>query len=592
MAEKLHQQFHKDKMHLLQLSERLAQSGAVKNNEKLEAIRLNLQQEKFRLVILGQFKRGKSTLINALLGKRVLPSDVIPVTAVITELKYGPKREAVIFFHEGAPRTVPVGQLADFVAESENPKNKKNVDKVEITCPSPFLSDGLIVVDTPGIGSIHEHNTRLTNEYIPNADAAVFLFSADPPLTELEQAFIKLILPIVPKIFYVLNKKDYLEPEALQRVLQFNAKILKKLEGLPELDILPVSALWGLKEKTAKSNPPPGQSGLPELEAELEYFLMRERGKVLILSNLERLERLCYETKNLIRIERRAQNLSMEELQSHLTRFEQFIRKIQKNQQRLSFLLEGVKSRLIENFDRRQNDFFRQTIKNIKAQSIRFIEANRGQSNAKLGRLVENQINNAIVDAFEPYRLMEEKELKDQYEKELAALNNDVAGIVNEVYAFSAKLFGLKDMEQLPQESWRFKSLFSYKTWETEVTLDILENSMLTLLPKPLFIARQKRMAKDLLRQKLERQGGRLRADILYRLQDSNRQFLYEFSQAVKRIQTEIARLIKKHVDLKRQGEAQLAKILQHQDEILNTLENILNQTEQIKNGWRKIKFL
>ena len=587
MTEKLQRQFKQDKEQLLRLTVLLEKSGALKEPEKLVAIRQNLQQEKFRLVVLGQFKRGKSTLINALLGRRVLPSDVIPVTAVITEIKYGARREATIYFYESAPRTVPVERLAEFVSESGNPKNVKNVDKVEITCPSPFLSDGLIIVDTPGIGSIHEHNTRLTNEYIPNADAALFLFSADPPLTELEQDFIKLILPIVPKVFYVLNKKDYLDPEALQRVMQFNAGILQRLEGNSGVTILPVSALWGLNGKMNADDSVINQSGLPELEAELDNFLMRERGKFLILSNLERLERLCSETKNLIRLERQAQKLTLTELQDNLRRFERFIAEIQKNEQRLSYLLEGVKNRLMEDFDRRQADFIRQAVRKIEQDSRQFIEANRDQRNARLRRLMEDKINAAVVDAFEPYRLNEEKELKDRYEKELSALNNEVAGIVNEVYAYSAKLFGLHDMERLPQEKWRFKSLFHYKTWETQVTLDILENTALTLLPRPLFIARLKRMAKELITRKLERQGGRLRGDILYRLQDSNRQFLFEFTRVIQHIQEEIAHLMEKHVELKKQGEARAAQVTQKQNEILKTIDEILVQTGQIRKRWQ-----
>jgi predicted GTPase len=184
--------FQTHQQQLGELTVKLEQVIPEKHLVKLLAdIRQNLQQEHFRLVILGQFKRGKSTFINALLGNTILPTDVIPVTAVITEIHYGPAPEAQVSFLGSSVQTIPLDQLEPYVSESQNPKNQKKVDKVAIYYPAEMLKKGVILVDTPGVGSIHEHNTRLTQEYLVQADAAVFIFSADPPLTELEQDFLK-----------------------------------------------------------------------------------------------------------------------------------------------------------------------------------------------------------------------------------------------------------------------------------------------------------------------------------------------------------------------------------------------------------------
>ncbi len=586
MTTSLQEQFLKDKDKLLALTSRF--SAAFKNasnQNKIEQIIENLESETFRLVILGQFKRGKSTLINALLGKRILPADVIPVTAIVTEIAYGPKREAQVYFYEGAPLTIDPERLPEFVTEEANPKNIKKVDRVKLTCPAPFLSHGVILVDTPGIGSIHEHNTRLTQEYIPNADAVVFVFSADPPLTEQEKAFIELVQPHVPKIFFVLNKKDYLDTTSLQRVLSFNTRILENILPDASPSILPVSALQGLNLYEGNGNES-DDSSIPALRDHLEVFLAKERGSYLLRANLDRLSELCVANKNLIRMEQQARSLSQEELQNSLERFKQYIREISGKETRLQFLLEEIQKRLIAAFDQRRNTFVRQTALTLQQHLYTHIDKIKHLAKTKLRTALEEELNHKMIDIFEPFRLEEERLIRRQYQDELRALNAEVSEIVNETYRFSAQLLGLHNSTNLPQEDWKLQSMFSYKTWEPEVTLDILENRVLTLLPRPLFLMRQKQVLKRLALQKLEQQSGRLRADLLYRFQDSNRHFLFEFQQTMQRIQNNISRLIEHLLEEKRTGKERLKQEEQAAQEKLQTLKNILKKIEVIQKGW------
>ena len=586
MTTSLQEQFLKDKNKLLALTTRYSSAfNDPSNQDKIEQIRENLESETFRLVVLGQFKRGKSTLINALLGKRILPADVIPVTAIVTEIAYGPKHEAQVYFYEGAPLNIDPERLPEFVTEEDNPKNIKKVDKVKLTCPAAFLSHGVILVDTPGIGSIHEHNTRLTQEYIPNADAVVFVFSADPPLTEQEKAFIELIQPHVPKIFFVLNKKDYLDKKSLHRVLAFNTHILENMLPDASPSILAVSALQGLtflEDNAQKSE----DSGIPVLKENLEGFLARERGVYLLRANTDRLSELCVANQNLIRMEQQARNLSREELQTSLERFKQYIKDLSGRETRLQFLLEEIQKRLMAAFDQRRNSFVRQTALTLQKHLFTHIEKIKHGAKTKLRKALEEELNNKMVDFFEPFRLEEEGLIRKQYQDELRALNAEVSEIVNETYRFSAQLLGLHDSTNLPQEDWKLQSMFSYKTWEPEVTLDILENRALTLLPRPLFIIRQKQILKRLALQKLEQQSGRLRADLLYRFQDSNRHFLFEFQQTIQRIQNNISRLIEHLLEEKRSGMERLVQEEQAAQEKLQALSEIIEDIEAIKKGW------
>ena len=94
--------------------------------------------------------------------------------------------------------------LADYITESANPGNKKRVASLEISYPSPFLESGIIPIDTPGIKSTHAHNTRTTESYLQQADAAIVVLSVDPPIIEVESQFVKSLKEDIPKLFFFL----------------------------------------------------------------------------------------------------------------------------------------------------------------------------------------------------------------------------------------------------------------------------------------------------------------------------------------------------------------------------------------------------
>ncbi len=177
-------------------------------------LRERLSSGQLHLAVMGQFKRGKSTLINALLGAEILPDGVLPVTLVPVFLHYGPQPEFEIRFANGrAPERYCVERLGDFVNEANNPKNRENVSRVDLFYPADLLQRGIVLIDTPGIGSTLQHNTDTTLDFLPRCDAAVVVLSADPPITAAEVAFLQQLQPHVARLFFVLNKIDYLDSE-------------------------------------------------------------------------------------------------------------------------------------------------------------------------------------------------------------------------------------------------------------------------------------------------------------------------------------------------------------------------------------------
>ena len=167
-------------------------------------------------MVLGQFKRGKSSVVNALLGRDVLPTGVVPLTTVPTFLRTGRPAKATIRFEDGRDEEVAPESLDVYVTERGNPGNEKGVERVEVTCPARHLIDGLVLVDTPGVGSAERDATERAFGFLPRVDAGLVVLSADPPIGELELELVRRTAELTPHLFFAFNKVD-LHPEGAWR---------------------------------------------------------------------------------------------------------------------------------------------------------------------------------------------------------------------------------------------------------------------------------------------------------------------------------------------------------------------------------------
>jgi len=165
------------------------------------------------VAVLGQFKAGKSSFINSLIGKPILPVGVIPVTTVITRLQYGQKERAVIRTFDGREFDIDLKDLDQYTSEAKNPSNEKNVEMVDIELP--YLEDysGLRIVDTPGLGSVFKYHMETSEQWLPEVGAALLAISADRPLSDNDLQLIQELLQHTPRIILLLTKADLLTAE-------------------------------------------------------------------------------------------------------------------------------------------------------------------------------------------------------------------------------------------------------------------------------------------------------------------------------------------------------------------------------------------
>lgn len=175
---------------------------------EFDALRARAREARFYVACVGEFKRGKSTLLNALVGANVLPTGIVPVTAVPTLLRFGPAPRARVRLREAGWQDIEAEQLAQYVAEEHNPGNAKQVVAVEVLMPSALLATGMVLVDTPGIGSIIQANTAATEAFVPQIDATIAVIGVDPPLTGEELALLARVVREAPHLIVVINKAD------------------------------------------------------------------------------------------------------------------------------------------------------------------------------------------------------------------------------------------------------------------------------------------------------------------------------------------------------------------------------------------------
>jgi len=325
---------------------------------KLLELRERIDEGRFHLAVLGQFKRGKSTFLNALLGEALLPTSVLPLTMIPSFIKSGPVRRAMIYYEE--PNKKPDEMQTDgaeqlnaylqkFVTEVENPKNRLSVSQVEVSHPAPILGNGVVLIDTPGIGSTFKHNTEATLNFLPQCDAALFLVSADPPITETEVKFLKEVRSKVPRLFFVLNKIDYLSAEDKEKALGFFRKVLKEQAGIGEdAPVFCVSAQKGLEAKRTKDSKEWIKSGMEAAEKYLVGFLASK--KIEALEEAVALKTIDIITDCLMRVNLTINSLKMPlaDMERKMAIFEPKLTETQRDRISFGDIIRGERNRIVE----------------------------------------------------------------------------------------------------------------------------------------------------------------------------------------------------------------------------------------------------
>ena len=244
-------------MEILELTRKIQES--LQRNElcRLQArevaeLACKLEDKTVTIAVIGQFKRGKTTMINSILGRKLLPTGIVPITAAVTRIEYGPGEtgeRARVYYTNGLNEEVPVDDLHRYISEQENHNNEKGVAEVRVQIESEFLRDGLVLVDTPGVGSVHENNSRSAYDFARESDGVIFMLSVDSPVNEIEVDFLKSVRRYAGKFYFIVNKVDIVDDEDLEEYMEYCGKLIGSIMDIPPeeedakaIKLVPISA--------------------------------------------------------------------------------------------------------------------------------------------------------------------------------------------------------------------------------------------------------------------------------------------------------------------------------------------------------------
>jgi small GTP-binding protein len=483
-----------------------------------------LRQNRFNLVILGAFKRGKSTLINALLGEAILPTAIIPLTSVVTILAYGESLNIEVLFRDGQKRRISQEELVDFITEKGNPRNQKGVQEVEITYPSDYLKDGVRIIDTPGVGSVYSHNTEIAYNYLPEVDAAIFVVTADPPLSAAEQEFLKDIREYVHKLFFVLNKIDCVaEPERLE-ALEFTTQVLQENLETKPVKIFPVSVKLALQGKHNGHSELLAHSRLPQFEEHLRRFLYEDKGRVLLNSCLSGALKVITDSTLALKVERQAGSLPLQELEAKVAQFDLELAGLEKEREMSLLLLDGRLKGVTARFDADLEAFQRETRDRLR-QEIEAAFQQKSRHSANLRQDMEAFLFAALKDLFTGWRRQEIDKLSHMLADTHREFADRINLILERLTQLTARIFDFSLRGFAVEETFADKSRFSFKFKEDPVGLEILQMTITGLLPLALTKGLLLKKLQENVIELVDKHCGRLRWDFHQRFQEIAREF-------------------------------------------------------------------
>jgi len=259
---------------------------ALRNRELFE----RLSEDRFNLAVVGRYSRGKSTLMNAMMGTDRLPMGREPLTSVITSVVYGSVAQAVLrFAGTSLIEDIPLSRLTDYITERGNPGNVRRVSEAEIQLPAEILRQGFRFVDTPGLGSRIRANTQTTQAFLEQIDAFILVSGFDGTVTADEKALLSEIHRSGRPLFAVLNKADLVHRIDHDLIIRQFRTAITDAGFDPQTPIFALTAREALLARLRRDNAALEVSGVVPLERSLTDFLLRDRQSVFLRSMCDRI---------------------------------------------------------------------------------------------------------------------------------------------------------------------------------------------------------------------------------------------------------------------------------------------------------------
>lgn len=543
--------------------------------EVIKGLEHQYQHQNLNVAVMGQMKRGKSTLINALLGQDMLPSGVVPVTSIITALVYGEQPRVIIEYDNSSTEDIDPSRINEYVSESLNPQNTKGIKLVSLFTPSDLLKAGISVFDTPGVGSIYAHNTQTATDFLDSIDVAIFIFSVDTPLNETELKLLNDMRTHGISILFILNKLDMVNEEELEQLLQFSKRAIESHLQIDDVFVIAVSALQGLDGKLNNNRDLIKSSGIEALEHYLYQRLALRKGELLNTSLEKRMNKTVLQLIQMLKLQRQALLTPLEILTANIDAFQRFIENVALTKKELESLLDSSIKTILQDYDDLSATFQKDIIPLVNERLGDFYKKNRQQGSHKFKDLINEAFEETILGQVIPFRDNAAERIENDFNVVSTRFISRLEGLIEEIYQEAAALFGLKWEQQVDIPPLETNRTVYYKIGREPLFYDINASALAGKLPGALLNPMIYREVVNRVAIDVDRNCGLLRHHYLECLKDGVRELKSLMSmmveEAVSEINGQLQEAIRRREKDQEQIDNQVAEI-EKDLEILNQL--------------------
>lgn len=445
---------------LTQMSKLCGQLELEESRKAVEDSRHKLTSHKFSVGIMGEFKRGKSTVINALLGREIMPADILPCSATMNRVTYDLQPHAQVIKNDGSVIGIPVDEIADYVTKinDENARRAEMVDEAIVYYPCQFCQNGVDIVDTPGLND-DERMDKISEEIIPKLDAVIMVIVPGAPFSKSEAEFVrnKLMGSDLGRLMFLVNKIDTIRPKDRERAVEdikkrIQTTVLDKMAEIygeeskefadaktkiGNIRIFPISAADALDGRMDGDNDLLEGSGIKAFEDALTYMLTVERGTLELAAPLAVISRAATEVVSAAETRKNSMQLNAEEFERKqkqaIEKIADFRNRKREESKRINAAAQEVKVNLISQV----NEFYNELEKNLNS-AVEQVAIDKKSLTQPAGQQAATQkmqqiVNETIKEKMENFSERMQKQLTDALGEQAALSAAFAGGILEEL---------------------------------------------------------------------------------------------------------------------------------------------------------------
>jgi GTPase SAR1 family protein len=530
---------------------------------KLNNLKTKIENRELVISVIGQFKRGKTAFINGVLETAVLPVGVIPVTSVATRIQYG-NELAEVYFKTGEHQTVALEQLVGYIAEQQNPNNQKGVSFVNLFLPDEFLKDGITLVDTPGVGSIHQNNTDEAYAFMKDSDAIIFMLSVDSPINEIEREFLVEARNYAAKFYFAINKIDTISPADLEAYLGYCHDILCEIMAVDAIELFAISART--------------KAGMDELFAKISEDIKVSVDQIIIESVEIKFREVLGAALSHLELYRRAYGMPLKNLEQKRKELEEKLGSLDQITRDSTFYLLRHIDELLEQIRAVLQDGSTGIREVLSAEMADAYQKHRDAKPKALEKVLMALQENQLLEHLSALSDRGLVSLSSGYEHLAAILNQQIDELKAFLSAVVAELFGITYQVETTVHTLSSRDDFYVKVNQKPAAFLVDMNDLVYLMPrgyanKKIYQRYCTKMATD-----VEHNINNMIYNYQYKIRESVRDFKAVLERESETLKQDLTELVNRVIADKADTSKQLGEKIQQLDESCGRLTMLLKE--------------